>query len=89
MFSTATSPNSYSYKQAWFTTATTDHVVLNIQSCHDPHILLSEHLEHVNNSYEVALGINQNTQSVVREDIYGPNVVWIDTPDIMSCNEFR
>ena len=88
MFSVATSTD-YSYQQTWLTTASTDHVILGIKSCHDPHILLSEHLGFVNNSYEVAFGINRNTESVMREGPYGANVVWIDTPDIMSCTDFR
>jgi hypothetical protein len=35
------------------------------------------------------LGINANTQSCIRESRYGTNVVFIDTPDILSCDEFR
>lgn len=79
----------YSYRQAWFTTLVVDHVILRIKTCRDAHILLSESIGISNNTYEAALGILGNTQSVMREGPYGENVVWADTPGIMSCDESR
>ena len=66
-----------------------DHVVLRIKACRDAHILLSEDIGATNNTYEAALGIIGNTKSVLRESVYGANVVVVDTPGIMHCDEFR
>jgi Farnesoic acid 0-methyl transferase len=41
------------------------------------------------NTYEAALGIIDNTKSVLREGPQGVNVVIEDTPGIMSCDEYR
>jgi hypothetical protein len=79
----------YSYKQAWLTTTTVDHVVLQIKACRDPHILMSETLGIGSNTYEAAFGIIGNTKSVLRDGPYGNNVVMVDTPGIMKCDEFR
>ncbi len=66
-----------------------DSAVVNIRACHDAHILLSEANGMSPNTYEVAFGINGNTQSVMREGPYGANIVWVDTPGILSCDELR
>lgn len=79
----------YSYGQAWLSTYYVDHVILSIMGCRDAHILLSESSGMGNNSYEAALGILDNTRSVIREGPYGANVVSVDTPGIMVCNEFK
>lgn len=79
----------YSYYQVWATTYYVDHIVLHIKGCRDAHILLSETYHMGDNAYEVALGILNNTASVIREGPYGPNVVSVDTPGIMSCAEFK
>ena len=84
-----TTVSYYSYNQAWITTSSTDHMVVRIKACRDPHILLSETVGMGNNSYEVAFGIIDNTRSVIREGPYGANIVNVETPGIMSCYEFR
>jgi Farnesoic acid 0-methyl transferase len=81
--------SDYSYNQAWLTTTTVDHVVLQIKACRDPHILLSESIGLGPNSYEAAFGIIGNTKSVLREGPSGYNIVSVDTPGIMACDEFR
>lgn len=79
----------YSYSQTWFTTFYTDSVVLRIKACKDAHILFSDAIGMGSNMYEVALGINGNTESVIREGPYHANVVWIRTPDILDCDRYR
>ena len=64
-------------------------MVVRIKACRDPHILLSEIVGMGENSYEVAFGILDNTRSVIREGALGPNIVSVETPGIMSCDEFR
>jgi len=79
----------YSYEQAWMTTYFVDHIILSIMGCRDAHILLSENSGSGNNSYEAALGILENTKSVIREGPYGDNIVSVETPGIMACNEYK
>lgn len=81
--------SQYSYSQAWLTTLAVDHVILRIKACRDAHILLSEQIGLSNNTYEAALGIIGNTKSVLRDSPYGNNMIMVDTPGIMSCDEFR
>jgi len=82
-----TTVDFYSYTQTWISTEYRDHIVLMMKGCKDAHILLSDAVGLGTNMYEVALGINGNTQSVMREGPYGPNVVWIETPSILHCQD--
>lgn len=50
---------------------------------------MSETLGIGSNTYEAAFGIIGNTKSVLRDGPYGNNVVMVDTPGIMKCDEFR
>ena len=78
------------YDQAWITASNHDYVIFRVKASANAHILLSDTIldEHAN-VYEVVLGINQNTQSVIRESKYGTNVAWVSTLDILSPDEVR
>ena len=80
----------YSYSQNWYSVRDEDHTIIRVMACADAHILLSnEQGTPGSNTYEVALGIGGNTDSVIRESPYGPNVVWINTLGILSCDTYR
>ena len=79
----------YSYTQAWYTVLDESQTVVEVQGCKDAHILLSTGVNVWQDGYEVALGIKSNTESVIRENVYGANVVTRETPGIMSCDEYR
>ena len=79
----------YSYTQAWYSVIDQTQTVIEVKGCKDAHILLSTAVGTWADGYEVALGIKSNTESVLREYAYGPNKVIKETPDIMSCDEYR
>ena len=86
---TVTTLPGYSHYQVWWTTRSHNWQVLQVQACHDAHVLLSNSPENVDNVYEIALGIKNNTESVIRRGFQGGNEVTAQTPGILHCDELR
>ena len=79
----------YSYDQVWVSTVGKEAIVLQVRACRDAHVLLSDQEGTIGNSYEVAIGMSDNTMTAVREDKFGPNMITEETADIMSCDDTR
>ena len=80
---------AYSYTQTWLSLLDQSHAVIEVLACGDAHILLSDRLDGWHAGYEVVLGINGNTQSVIRDAAQGRDMVVMETPHIMSCDQYR
>ena len=78
-----------SYEQYWYRVEGTDHTLIDVKACHDAHIILTESLQNYDRVYEVALGINRNNESQIREARQGSALVHVHTPEILSCYESR
>lgn len=79
----------YSYEQAWVTAIGRNAIVLQVKACRDAHVLLSDKEGEIGNAYEVAIGMADNSKTSIREDKFGPNMITVDTPDILHCDETR
>lgn len=63
---------------------------MKVLACSNAFIVLSEEDAEVSeNIYEVAIGIDDNKQSVIRESLNGGSNVSVDTPEVLSCYEYR
>lgn len=64
--------------------------MFSVQCENDAHIVLNEIPGMTQyNAYEVALGIEQNTVSVIMRNRGGPDIRRENTPNILSADEFR
>ena len=77
------------YNQTWVGVQHDDSVVVQVKACSNAHILLSEVFGETANIYEIALGVEDNKVSEIRQTVggLGYTVAW--TSDILSCDEFR
>ena len=78
-----------SYEQYWYRVEGSDHTLIDVKACHDAHIILTESVQNFDKVYEIALGINRNEESQIRQARQSGAVVVVDTPDILHCNESR
>ena len=81
--------NIYEYTRNVFV-AQHDHVVFSARACADVFIALSHVPGDVNDrTYEIALGITANQESVIRGGVTQVNEVKVSTPNILDCNSHR
>ena len=66
------------------------HFVFTVKQCNEAYIVLSE-IPGITlyNAYEIQLGINDNTESRIRHERGGIELVKEQTPQILNCNEYR
>src|SRR5688572_11265921 len=65
-------------------------VVFRVQACRDAHLALSEVFNNVQiRTYEIIIGGYGNTQSFIRDYDTGTEVLKLDTPNIMDCNNSK
>lgn len=81
--------NEYRFNYTWLQ-PTGNHLMFNVRTCDNVHVLLSTALMNVSAemSYEVVIGGYDNTISDIRKGAHGPIVVQVDTPNILKCDEF-
>ncbi|ELT98457.1 hypothetical protein CAPTEDRAFT_225278 [Capitella teleta] len=79
----------YSYEQSWVSAIGRSAIVLQVKACRDVHVLLSDKEGVPGNGYEVAIGMSDNMKTAIREVKFGPNMINVDTPDILSCKDTR
>ena len=78
------------YDQVWVYAPDREYLIVRVKAPANAHILLSDTMLDAHaNVYEVVLGINTNSESVIRNSKYGSNVVWVSTPGILSEDEVR
>ena len=76
------------YEQFWQTKYDTNDMVFQVKACSDAHIILSPEVGKTEEVYEIALGIKDNVNSVIR-NAKGTNHVTVLTQGILSCDEYR
>ena len=77
------------YEQLWLTEYANNDMVISVKACSDAHIILSPDVGNTEDVYEIALGIDDNVHSVIRNTRGGTNHVIAWTEDILSCDEYR
>lgn len=67
-----------------------DHVIFSVQACKEAHVVLSE-IPGVTfyNAYEIAIGVADNKESLIRHNRGGPTLVTAPTDNILNCDEQR
>ena len=88
---TSHTPDNYNYNQFWLTVAGRWFIVFRVKACNDAHIGLAAIVGNSENRlYEVVIGGQGNTQSYIRRTAQSTDdEALAETPDILSCNEFR
>lgn len=74
------------YGDLIYTLTDKSHIIISVSACRDASIALSEVpgiFSH--NTYEIVIGGNTNTVTVLRSSVRGANVIEVQTPGILDC----
>ena len=82
-------PARFGFDTLWLRQVQKSSVVFGVRTCNDAILALSEEMQQVSNSYEIIIGGYSNQRSEIRPNVQTVPVTWLDTPDILSCNETR
>ena len=77
------------YRTLWRSVYNDYYFVFEIKACGDAMVVLAPSVGDIHLAFEIGIGLDKNTQSIIRRSIQGPGVMTVSTLNILSCNESR
>ena len=85
---TIITPNFYDFDHGYLRVPGTSYLTFSVRACQDAHIALGRFAGETG-ALEVVLGVDGNQRSVILSTKQGREVASMDTPNILSCDQFR
>ena len=85
-----TQSSELNYDQVWRSVQDPGSLTFSVRACNDAHLGLFSILQNSTSPmYEIAIGVQSNTHSAIRQSPLGPDEALVSTPDVLSCAIFR